>query len=165
MKLNLGALTLGLFSLLVCTSTLATHANAQDLTARVQANGNAANGADRPCSVRTLKGSYGSIATGAVVGNTPLVGPIAILTQGSYDGAGTFSRTLNVINLNGNTFTDNKPEFGEYTVNPDCSGSQTIFFANGDLITSNFVIVKHGREILGIYTALGYNVTFDSKKQ
>jgi hypothetical protein len=111
-----------------------------------------------------LRGLYGSIATGAVVGNTPFVGPIAVLNQVNYDGAGFFTQTA-TISLNGNTVSGGPPERGTYTVNPDCSGSQTIFAPNGDLITSNFVIVKHGREILGIYTALGYTVTFDSKKQ
>jgi hypothetical protein len=164
MKLNMAALTLGLFSLFVCTTSLATSAKAQDLTARVQANGNDANGRDHACSLRTLRGLYGSIATGAVVGNTTLVGPIAVLNQVNYDGAGVFTQTA-TITLNGNTVSGGPPERGTYTVNPDCSGSQTIFAPNGDLITSNFVIVKHGREILGIYTALGYNVTFDSKKQ
>jgi hypothetical protein len=94
MKLNKGALTLGLFSLFVCTASLTTSAKAQDLTAGVQANGNDANGRDHACSLRTLR-----------------------------------------------------------------------FIANGDLITSNFVIVKHAREIIGVFTALGYTVTFDSKKQ
>jgi hypothetical protein len=164
MKLRLAALSIGLCSLLVCTASLATSAKAQDLTARVQANGTNGNGGDHACSVRTLRGFYGSIATGTLTGESPS-GPIAILTQGNYDGAGSFTRTLNVVNINGNTFTDEKPENGSYTVNPDCTGSQTIFFANGDLITSNFVIVKHGREIVGIFTALGYTVTFDSKKE
>ncbi|MGI9073561.1 MAG: hypothetical protein ACR2JB_20145 [Bryobacteraceae bacterium] len=164
MKLRMVAVTCGVFTLLVLNTSLVTSAKAQDLTARVQANGSDGNGGDHACSLRTLRGFYGSIATGTLMGE-PQSGPIAILTQGNYDGAGRFTRTLNVVNVNGNTFTDEKPENGSYTVNPDCTGTQTIYFANGDLITASFVIVKHGREIVGIFTALGYTVTFDSKKE
>jgi hypothetical protein len=137
-------------------------AKAQDVRAGVQANDNDGNDDEngRACSLHTLRGRYGTIPTGTVIG----VGPIAILIQITYDGAGNFTQ-FDTVSINGTTTTQRGQETGTYTVNPDCSGSQTIFFPGGSPITSDFVIVNHGRELVGVVVTNGYTITFDSKKQ
>jgi hypothetical protein len=154
------AISCGLLSLLLCNISLVPTAKAQDLTAGVQgSDNNDENRSDRPCSLHTLRGSYGSISTGTVVG----VGPIAVLIQIKYDGAENYTQSDRA-SING-AMTQRGRETGTYTVNPDCSGSQTIFFPGGSPITSDFVIVNHGKEIVGLVTINGYTITFDSKKQ
>lgn len=93
------------------------------------------------CSNRTLKGSYGELLNGTILG----YGPFTVVGVATFDGDGNWSR-VETSNVNGQVFPETLT--GTYTVNPDCSG--TALMTNGE--SSAFVIVNEGRKIFAMGT-------------
>jgi hypothetical protein len=124
----------------------------------VQAQENSEDGGR--CSLKTLKGSYGTLYTGRVRDfPDPGQNPIVIEARETYDGAGHVIETGSSM-LSGTTqFEGTNP--GTYKVNPDCSGSEEF----PGVASTKFQIVKHGTEILGILTTGSFTVSFHSEKQ
>jgi hypothetical protein len=110
---------------------------------------------DHTCSNISLKGSYGFVLNGTIVG----FGPLAIVGLASFDGAGNWSRNETAV-VNGNVLP---PEtvVGTYTVNADCTGST----ADAQGHHSQFVMVEHGKELLSMGTDPGAVNTITLKKQ
>jgi hypothetical protein len=88
------------------------------------------------CSLASLKGDYGSVLKGQVLG----VGPIVSVGVSTFDGKGHFVADQTV-NLNGNVVQ--APLTGTYTVNRNCTG---IADAVGSGLHS-FVIIAGGKEM------------------
>jgi hypothetical protein len=123
-----------------------------------QAQENSEDGAR--CSLKTLKGSYGTLYTGHVRDfPDPGQNPIVIQASETYDGAGHVTETGSSM-LSGTTQFEGSSN-GTYKVNPDCSGSEEF----PGVASTKFQIVKHGTEILGILTTGSYTVSFHSEKQ
>ncbi len=99
----------------------------------------------------TLNGSYVTKATGFAGGS-----PIAVVGITTYDGKGNFQFTATV-SANGTISRGTGP--GTYTVNRDCTGSQTFGpgFAHYDLVVS-----PDGREVTYIQTDAGTVITVRS---
>jgi hypothetical protein len=97
------------------------------------------------CSDATLRGDYGRLITGVRVigGQSESFVGTALRT---YDGEGGF---VEVANSHGQiTGTErNLPKTGVYHVNPDCTGTATMFIPNFPPVETSFVIVDRGREI------------------
>jgi len=93
------------------------------------------------CSNRTLKGSYGELLSGTILG----YGPFTVVGVATFDGNGNWSR-VETSNVNGQVFPETLT--GTYTVNSDCSG--TALMTNGE--SSAFVIVNEGRKIFAMGT-------------
>jgi hypothetical protein len=100
----------------------------------------------------TLRGAYVSHGTGSVGG-----APIAIVGITTYDGQGGFQLTATV-NINGTVI---KPPTGTgtYTVNRDCSGSQTVGSSHYD-----FVVTPDGSKVTYISTDPGAVITVISER-
>ncbi len=112
------------------------------------------------CSDATLHGSYGVRATGNVLIAGIWV-PLGIVGTFSYDGAGTV--TVNVIQrVNGGNTNVNIA--GTYSVNPDCTVSDTIggsthfavvvdggkgFFILNDTVGAPNIVSGEGRRVVG----------------
>jgi hypothetical protein len=107
------------------------------------------------CTLVTLKGSWGFLLNGTIIG----VGPIAIEGVVQFDGAGNFTRDERAV-VNGHVLP---PEHitGTYTVSSDCTG--TMLDSAGR--TSEFSIVSNRKELLSIGTGNGSVVTIVLKKQ
>lgn len=120
------------------------------------------------CSVRTIRGSYGSNITGAFIlppaGSTqpPTSVPIASVSRLVFDGAGNVSGTDT--NSFGGAVSTNAVT-GTYTVNEDCTGTLDVTFPNGFTVANNTVIVDGGREISLIQTNPGAVITGVLKRQ
>ena len=93
------------------------------------------------CSNRTLKGGYGELLSGTILG----YGPFTVVGVATFDGNGNWSR-VETSNVNGQVFPETLT--GTYTVNSDCSG--TALMTNGE--SSAFVIVNEGRKIFAMGT-------------
>jgi hypothetical protein len=108
------------------------------------------------CSNASLQGSYGLHATGT----TP-AGPIAIVGVISYDGVGSLTGTL-FARRTGSTSTEVIPLTGPYTVNPDCTVSDT--FGNSQHTS---VIFDDGRGYFILNTTEGAPVVIsgEARKQ
>lgn len=106
------------------------------------------------CSAATLNGRYGltfhGFSTNSAVLPAPVGAFIPVAGGGvvTFDGNGNFSIS-ETLSLGGQIVSLNLP--GTYTVNSDCTGSQTT--ASG--VHLKTVIVRNGREILAINTDPG----------
>ena len=110
------------------------------------------------CSNATLRGDYGGSITGEVLPPPPaptiLMGGVVM---SHFDGKGNVTQS-DFITLGGVPAVPND-EFrqggvGTYTVNPDCTGSSTVATGPGSQITTKFVIVNQGDEILLVVSSL-----------
>jgi hypothetical protein len=93
------------------------------------------------CSNSSLRGNYGFQIRGTIVGFGPIVG-VALLT---FDGGGNFTQTDNV-SVNGFPSMVNRPGSGTYSVNADCTGTQTLN-SGGQVVHTTFVIAANGNEV------------------
>ena len=89
------------------------------------------------CSDTTLRGRYSVHATGEIAG----VGPFA--TVGVFEFDGTGHAAASVVTRTSGTNATAEVE-GVYSVNRDCSGSDTVTATNGSVSTHQFVIFGKG---------------------
>jgi hypothetical protein len=99
--------------------------------------------AEGACSNRTLRGDYGFTV------EAQFPGPVALRGVGMarFDGAGRFSQVDHVV-VNGTPPPQQwNPGSGTYNLNPDCTGTTTISFADGRPgSTNSIVVVREGAE-------------------
>jgi hypothetical protein len=111
--------------------------------------------AEDGCTLDTLKGTWGFVFNGTIIG----FGPIAVVGVATFDGEGHFSRDERAV-VNGNVLPR---EFitGTYTVSGNCTGTTADTLGN----SSEFVIVSNRKEIISIGTHPGTVSTITLKKQ
>jgi hypothetical protein len=122
-------------------------------------------GEHKACSNASLQGSFGFTNTGTNIAlPPPFGGPIAQIGRQAFDGRGNTDATA-TLSANGNIVKEVTVQ-GTYLVNPDCTGSMTIyilpFAATADL---DFVIDDDGEELRTISTGAGAIETRVYKKQ
>lgn len=118
---------------------------------------------DQSCSNASLKGSYGFQITGSIPGVFAIGGVARVL----FDGQGNFTQSDDVqILVSGQApvVILDRLGSGTYTVNPDCTGSETLN-AGGKVSHSRFVLVNHGKEVFDMGSDPGVIVTGVAKKQ
>ena len=117
-----------------------------------------ANDAKEPkgCSNRTLIGDYGTQIEGTILGPNL---PLRTVTMAHYDGEGNVTSVDHVV-VNGQVPPEEwRQSIATYTVNPDCTGKETVVTAPGlPPIVVYFVVVKDGQEIHGVVD--GSAITF-----
>ena len=91
------------------------------------------------CTNKSLKGSYGVLASGTVIG----VGPVALVGVFNYDGNGQVTGTV-IQKVNGNnvqlTFT------GFYSVAANCAASDVTALSNGQTASHAYAIINNGKQ-------------------
>ena len=108
---------------------------------------------DKECSNATLRGSFGFTSTGTLLAiPPPSAGPFAEIGRQTFDGTGDNTEGAATLSANGNinhvTFS------GTYVVNPDCTGSMTLFVLPlARTITLEFVIDDDGAELRALLTS------------
>jgi hypothetical protein len=110
----------------------------------------------RVCSNRTLFGDYGTQIEGTILGPNL---PLRTVAMAHYDGEGNVASVDHVV-VNGQLPPEEwRQSTATYTVNPDCTGKETVVTAPGlPPIVVYFVVVKDGREIHGVVE--GAAITF-----
>ena len=100
----------------------------------------------KPCTDATIRGEYG----GQIQGTRPAPGGLTESVIGvvfrNYDGNGSIDQVDNVKGSITGMVPD-RPGFGTYAVNPDCTGTARFQPGPGILIEERLVIVDDGREI------------------
>lgn len=116
------------------------------------------------CSIRTLRGSYGLLASGSRIipfgPNAGKVEPVVGTGLRIYDGNGGFTERGADLHgqLTGVTL-DPGGIFGTYIVNDDCTGVSTRWVPGLPFpIISNFVIVNNGKSVKEAVMEPGPNV-------
>ena len=100
------------------------------------------------CSNATLKGTY-VVSESGMVGTGPAFGPMAVVALVTFNGDGTGTVVAVTRTVAGQTTTSSNVPV-TYTVNPDCTGSETA--AGG---TFNLVITPDGNTITLIAMSAG----------
>ncbi|MFN2452611.1 MAG: hypothetical protein ABR577_00135 [Pyrinomonadaceae bacterium] len=121
------------------------------------------------CGLHTLRGGYGLKATGTFflvppTPTSPPSNPVLLATVGRlvFDGSGNFTGTDST--SFGGAISQNATT-GTYTVEPDCTGTLNVTFANGFTAAGSIVVVDEGKEIFYIETVPGTVVTGTMKRQ
>jgi hypothetical protein len=113
-------------------------------------------GEDEACSNATLHGSFGYTSTGTLLESfvpPPFAGPFAEVGRQTFDGKGNTDATA-TLSANGNTM--NVTITGTYKVNPDCTGSMTLYTVQFAAYShADFVIDDDGAELRLIFTDSG----------
>jgi hypothetical protein len=109
----------------------------------------------RDCSSRSLQGSFGFTSTGTLLAlPPPLAGPFAEIGRQTFDGRGNTDATA-TLSANGNIVKGVTAQ-GTYVVNPDCTGSMTLFILPfGGTANLDFVIDDEGTELRALVTDAG----------
>ena len=118
----------------------------------------------RGCSNASLQGSFGFTSTGTVLASPPpFAGPFAEIGRQTFDGRGNTEATA-TLSANGNIVRVTVQ--GTYVVNPDCTGSMTLYvFELGSSFNADFVIDDDGAELRAIVTETGAIESRVYKKQ
>jgi hypothetical protein len=118
----------------------------------------------RGCSNASLQGSFGFTNTGTNLAlPPPLAGPIAQIGRQTFDGRGN-TDAATTLSLNGNIVRATAQ--GTYVVNPDCTGSMTLYVSPfGATVLLDFVIDDDGAELRAIITDAGAIESVVFKKQ
>ena len=121
-------------------------------------------GEHRECSNASLQGSFGFTNTGTNIAlPPPLAGPIAQIGRQTFDGRGNTDATA-TLSANGNIVRVTVQ--GTYVVNPDCTGSMTLYVSPfGATVLLDFVIDDDGAELRAIITDAGAIESLVFKKQ
>lgn len=118
----------------------------------------------RECSSDSVRGSFGFTSTGTLLAlPPPLAGPFGEIGRQTFDGQGNTEATA-TLSANGNI---NRVTIqGTYVVNPDCTGSMTLFISPlGVTAHLDFVIDDDGAELRAIATGSGTIETRVYRKQ
>ena len=109
---------------------------------------------DRACSNANLRGSFGFSAEGTLLAlPPPLAGPFAEVGRQTFDGRGNTDATGT---LSANGHINRVTVQGTYEVNPDCTGSMTLFILPFAVTaTLDLVIDDDGAEFRAISTGEG----------
>jgi hypothetical protein len=121
-------------------------------------------GQHRECSDASLRGSFGFTNTGTNIAlPPPFAGPIAQIGRQTFDGRGNTDAT-GTLSANGNIVKVTVQ--GTYEVNPDCTGSMTLYISPfGATALLDFVIDDDGAEVRAIITDAGAIESIVFKKQ
>jgi hypothetical protein len=118
---------------------------------------------DQSCSKASLRGDYGFQFSGSIP-NVLAIGGIARVV---FDGQGNFTQTDDEqISVSGQApmVILDRPGTGTYTVNPDCTGSETLN-AGGQVHHSRLVLVNHGKKIFDMSSDPGVVLTGVGERQ
>jgi len=118
----------------------------------------------RPCSNETLKGTYANSLHGLIFipgGSAPLV--LAGVVKTTYDGNGTFTQ-VDAVSDNGSGVTGWRSGSGTYSVNPDCTGTQTIVIPGMPDLHLQFVVSRSGNTTHFVVTDPGLATAGDSER-
>jgi len=115
------------------------------------------------CSLRSLKGCFGTTINGNLVGG-PLAGPVAGIALQKFDGEGGLTQ-VDTVSINGILIANGRSATGTYTVNPDCTGTATINFPAQPPLQLSFVLDDHRKELRAVTTNPGVTTTSVGRKQ
>lgn len=97
------------------------------------------------CTLQTIAGEYGFRTTGVLL--RPDGSAVSFASIGRYVRDGQGNVTSGEVTSNAGGSVMHHTLTGTYTVNPDCTGSQTSNLETGSAVNTEFVIVNHGETV------------------
>ena len=117
----------------------------------------------RDCSNSTIRGSYAFTIHGTLFlpgGSTLVVDGIDKVT---FDGEGNFTQ-VDAVATNGILTPGWRPGAGTYSVNPDCTGTQTIVITGMRDLHLQFIVAQSGNTIHQVVIDPGVAVTAEGER-
>jgi hypothetical protein len=115
------------------------------------------------CSNSTIRGSYAFTIHGTIFlpdGSTVLLDGLAKQT---FDGNGNFTQ-VDAVAANGNLPPGWRPGSGTYSVNPDCTGTQTIVIPGNPDVHVQFIVAQSGNTIHQVVIDPGVAATAEGER-
>jgi hypothetical protein len=115
------------------------------------------------CSNSIIRGSYAFTIHGSIVlpdGSTLLVDGLAKQT---FDGNGNFTQ-VDAVAVGGNLPPGWRPGSGTYSVNPDCTGTQTIVIPGNPDVHLQLIVAQSGNTIHQVVIDPGVAVTAEGER-
>jgi hypothetical protein len=115
------------------------------------------------CSDSTLRGSYAFTIHGSIIlpdGSTLLVDGLAKQT---FDGTGNFTQ-VDAVAVGGNLPPGWRPGSGTYSVNPDCTGNQTIVIPGNPDVHLQLIVAQSGNTIHQVVIDPGVAATAEGER-
>jgi hypothetical protein len=115
------------------------------------------------CSDSTLRGSYAFTIHGSIIlpdGSTLLVDGLAKQT---FDGNGNFTQ-VDAVAVGGNLPPGWRPGSGTYSLNPDCTGSQTIVIPGNSDVHLQLIVAQSGNTIHQVVIDPGVAATAEGER-
>ena len=117
----------------------------------------------KACSNETIKGSYAATIHGTLFlpdGSTLLITGIS---KGTFDGKGN-ATGVDAVAVGGNLTPGWRPGTGTYSVNPDCTGTQTIVIPGNPDVHVQFIVAQSGNTIHQVVIDPGFAVTAEGER-
>jgi hypothetical protein len=115
------------------------------------------------CTNSTIKGTYAFTIHGTVF----LPGGFTLLIDGidkvTFDGDGNLTQ-VDAVATNGNLPPGWRPGTGTYSVNPDCTGTQTISVAGAPDLHIQFIVAQSGNTIHQMVIDPGFATTAEGER-
>ena len=115
------------------------------------------------CRNSTIRGSYAFTIHGTIFlpdGSTVLLDGLAKQT---FDGNGNFTQ-VDAVAANGNLPPGWRPGSGTYSVNPDCTGTQTIVIPGNRDVHLQFIVAQSGNTIHQVVIDPGVAATAEGER-
>jgi hypothetical protein len=115
------------------------------------------------CSDSSLRGSYAFTIHGSIIptdGSTLLVDGLAKQT---FDGNGNFTQ-VDAVAVGGNLPPGWRPGSGTYSLNPDCTGSQTIVIPGNSDVHLQLIVAQSGNTIHQVVIDPGVAATAEGER-
>jgi hypothetical protein len=115
------------------------------------------------CSNSTIRGTYASTIHATIFlpdGSTLLLDG---LVKQTFDGNGNFTQ-VDAVAANGNLTPGWRPGSGTYSVNPDCTGTQTIVIPGNPDLHTQFIVSQSGNMIRGMVIDPGFASTAEGER-
>jgi hypothetical protein len=115
------------------------------------------------CTNRTMKGAWVQNLQGLIFlpDGTSLV--LTGVTKSTYDGLGNLT-VLDASGVNGNVPTGWRAGTGTYTVNPDCTGTETISFPGQADIHAQFALAQSGNKLHYVNIDAGISLSGEAER-
>ena len=115
------------------------------------------------CTNRTIKGAWVQNLQGLIFlpDGTSLV--LTGVTKSTYDGLGN-STVLDASGVNGNVPAGWRTGSGTYTVNPDCTGTETISFPGQADIHAQFALAQSGNKLHYVNVDPGISLSGEAER-
>jgi hypothetical protein len=115
------------------------------------------------CTNRTMQGAWVQSLQGLIFlpDGTSLV--LTGVTKTTYDGLGNLT-ALDASGVNGNVPPGWRTGTGSYTVNPDCTGTETISFPGQADIHAQFVLAQSGNKLHYVNVDAGISLSDKVKR-
>ena len=115
------------------------------------------------CSNWTIQGTYAFTIRGTIFlpdGSTLLIDGIG---KATFDGKGNFTQ-VDAVADNGNLAPGWRPGSGTYSVNPDCTGTQTVVVPGLPDLHLQFIVAQGGNTIHQVVIDPGFATTAEGER-